>query len=419
MRVLVVTEDFPALSETFVVNQIVGLRRLGFEITVIADRRRGDSAIHEDVTAHRLLDHALYAKAAASRRARLTGLAAWTADLVRHGEGAALVELTRAVRDKLVAGGIHCSPGRLSRFAGQLNGELARFDAALCHFGPNGDLMVRLARALGSDLPVVTIFHGYDISAYIADHGPRVYDRLFRRGHLFLAACEAMRGRLLDLGAPEERTAVQRMGVDRHRLAHAFRPGPSGEPFEYLFVGRLVEKKGADTLLEAFARRGGGRARLTLIGGGPLRSRLEARAAELGIADAVRFAGSATHAEVVRAMRESHVLVQPSVTALNGDIEASPVVLQEAMALGLPVVATQHGGIPELVEDGRSGLLVPERDAGALAGAMAALENDDALRRRLSLAARRAVVREFDLDRWNAILAERLMELAASRRAAA
>lgn len=407
MRLLVVAEDFPALSETFVIQQVIGLRRLGIDVTVIADRRRPEGAVHEDVVEHGLLDHALYADSSGTRRA----LAGWVGGLVARADGGALLEVARAVHDRVRVGGIHCSPGRLARFHAVLKDRIGGFDAVLCHFGPNGEMMARLLTALGAEVPLVTIFHGYDISAYVAARGPNVYAHLIRRGTLFLAACEAMRRRLLDLGCPKDRTAVQRMGVDGRRLPHAFRPAPSGAPFQFLFVGRLVEKKGADVLLDAFARVHARhrQTRLTLIGDGPLRPRLTASAEGLG--DAVHFAGARTQAGVMAAMRDAHVLVQPSITAANGDIEASPVVLQEAMALGLPVIATRHGGIPELVDDGQSGLLADERDAAGLAQAMESLVLDDSLRSRLSGAARRKVTADFSLDHWNETLAERLRGL--------
>lgn len=407
-RLLVVAEDFPALSETFVIQQVIGLRRLGFDVTVIADRRRPEGAVHEDVAEHRLLDHALYADTVVGRQA----LAGWVGGLALRGDGGALLEVAGAVRDRVRVGGIHCSPGRLARFHAVLKDRIGDFDAILCHFGPNGEMMARLLRLLGADVPLVTIFHGYDISAYVTERGPGVYARLFRRGNLFLAACEAMRQRLLALGCPEERTAVQRMGVDGRRLPYIFHPVLPGGPFRFLFVGRLVEKKGADVLLDAFARVHvrHPHTRLTLIGDGPLRPRLMALAGHLG--DAVRFAGAETQARVIAAMNEAHVLVQPSITAANGDIEASPVVLQEAMALGLPVISTRHGGIPELVDDGRSGLLTDERDVEGLARAMESLVLDDGARLRLSEAARRKVTTDFSLDRWNEILAERLRKLA-------
>jgi colanic acid/amylovoran biosynthesis glycosyltransferase len=169
-------------------------------------------------------------------------------------------------------------------------------------------------------------------------------------------------------------------------------------------VGRFVEKKGFEYGIEAFGRAlsRGLDARLRIAGDGPLRPVYERLLGELGLGDRVEFLGVLRHDEVLEAMREADVLLLPSVTARNGDREGNPTVLKEACALGLPVVATRHAGIPEAVEDGVSALLVPERDAAALADRLALLLGDAELRARLGGAARERMIRDFDIRRITA-----------------
>jgi colanic acid/amylovoran biosynthesis glycosyltransferase len=419
VKVLLVTEMFPALSETFILNQIIGLRRLGFDVTVVADSPRDEATVHDDVTIHGLMEKVAYIPREPGRFARLGSIAAWAAGTAFRMERAAIREIGNAIYDQATKGGLHCSIGRLSRYQSYLAGRLDRFDVALCHFGPNGDMLVRARESLGLSLPIATIFHGYDVSSYLKKRGSDTYHRLFRRGDQFLAVNDRMRRHLIDLGAPPERTFLQCMGVDCGRLQYSYGGGSVSGPFTFLFVGRLVEKKGSAVAIDALKlcrdAHPGRDIRLTVIGDGDLMEPLRRQADALGLKDAVSLVGAQQQSYVFDAIRSADAMVQPSVTADSGDEEGIPIVLQEAMALGLPVISSLHGGIPELIETEKSGLLVPERDVAALGRAMTRLAGDADLRRRLSLDGRRKVEFDFNLDRWNAVLAERLESLAGDR----
>jgi colanic acid/amylovoran biosynthesis glycosyltransferase len=134
-----------------------------------------------------------------------------------------------------------------------------------------------------------------------------------------------------------------------------------------------------------------------LIGDGPLAPSLRAQIKAAGLSDRVRMHGSLPHATVQKILGESDVFVLPSVTAADGDQEGIPVALMEAMASGMPVVATRHSGIPELVEDGRSGYLVPERDSAALRAALVKLARERDTWTSLGRHGRRKIEQEFDL----------------------
>jgi glycosyltransferase involved in cell wall biosynthesis len=163
------------------------------------------------------------------------------------------------------------------------------------------------------------------------------------------------------------------------------------EPGLVLHVGRLVEKKGTKILIEAMA--GVADATLVIIGEGPLRATLEREARETG--DRVRFLGALRSDEVANWMRRASVLAAPSVTAADGDAEGLPNVVVEAAASGLPVVGTNHSGIPEAIEDGVSGFLVPENDASMLAARLRDVLGSESHRSQMSLAARRLAERKF------------------------
>lgn len=296
---------------------------------------------------------------------------------------------------------------RLRGRGGRIEAKLRAARPALihAHFGTDGLLVMPLARALG--VPLVTSLRGYDVTrsnGALLGSGRLSWiryalgkRRLQRGAALFLAVSDALRERAIVRGYPEARTLTHYNGVDLDR----FRPNQAlAEPSLILHVARLVEKKGTKVLIEALA--GVVDAKLAIIGDGPLRGALQRQAQHLG--DRVRFLGALPSDEVAQWMRRASVLAAPSLTAPDGDAEGLPNVVVEAAASGLPVVGTTHSGIPEAVEEGTTGFLVPEGDAGALAARLADLLGSESLRRDMGAAARRLAERKFSRQ----MLTERL-----------
>jgi colanic acid/amylovoran biosynthesis glycosyltransferase len=200
------------------------------------------------------------------------------------------------------------------------------------------------------------------------------------------------------------KVAVHHLGVDLARIPQW--RGHAGGPFTILFVGRMVEKKGFRQLVAAVAelKARGRDVRVHAVGGGPEEADLSAAVEAAGLGGTITLHGAKPHDVVLGLMRDCDCLALPSVTATDGDQEGIPVTLMEAMACGLPVVSTYHSGIPELVTDGETGLLVPERDVAALAGAIERLMTEEGLARRLADRARRFVAAEFNADIQNPAL---------------
>lgn len=204
---------------------------------------------------------------------------------------------------------------------------------------------------------------------------------------------------------------VIRCGVD----VRVFQPrsrgswnGQSADPFTILCIGTMYEVKGQTHLIEAcrLLHEQGTDFRCYLVGDGPDRPALIEQSACAGLADRVQFLGLRPREEIAELLQRVDVVAVPSVPTKDGRREGIPVVLMEAMASGVPVVASGISGIPELVEDGQSGFLVPPRDPPALADALQRLYNDPLLRRRLGQAGRHKVVLEFDLSTNAARLAQ-------------
>jgi glycosyltransferase involved in cell wall biosynthesis len=186
---------------------------------------------------------------------------------------------------------------------------------------------------------------------------------------------------------------VARCGIELDRYQPQARTSSTGAPVEILAVGRLSREKGQLMLLAAIAelRRRGAAARLRLVGDGPLRDQLEGEARALGIEDIVTFSGSVGQDEMPALFRQADVFCQPSFG------EGIPVVLMEAMAVGLPVVSTSVAGIPELVEHERAGLLVPPGRPDLLADALSRLVASADLRVTMGREGRSIVEQNFEV----------------------
>ncbi len=290
-------------------------------------------------------------------------------------------------------------PGRLAKAWLALGA--GKFDVIHCHFASLG-LPVDHLRRLGLLRTHCLVVHvrGYDVTSFVDGRGS-VYDRLFRNADQIIANCDHFRERALALGCPAEKAIVIGSPID----ATIFHPPASREPYDarplrLVGVGRLVEKKGFEDAIAALAilRGWGLNAELRLLGEGPLRPVLEARIAELGLTDAARLEGQATQGEIVSALHWADIALAPCVRAASGNEDAPVNTLKEAMATGLPVVATRHGGIPELVIPGENGALVPEHDPAALAGAIREMAARPQEWARLGAAGRERVVTQYDRD---------------------
>ena len=263
--------------------------------------------------------------------------------------------------------------------AGYLQARRVRL--VLAEFGPVGVEMLPIARDLG--IPLLVCFHGYDVfHRETLNQWRRSYQTLFREADRVIAVSEAMVGRLEELGAPKDKLVHLPAFVDLKRFPYA---DHSRRPPRFLAVGRFAETKSPHLTILAFHRVAQllPEATLTLVGrggGGELFEACVILVRALRLEHRVEFKGVLSHEQVAMEMRAARVFVQHSVTTPeNGDMEGKPVAVMEAMACGLPVVATRHSGIAELVEDQVTGLLVAEYDVPAMADAMLRLARDDAL----------------------------------------
>jgi colanic acid/amylovoran biosynthesis glycosyltransferase len=272
-----------------------------------------------------------------------------------------------------------------------------RVDLIHARFGVTGAEMLDVKEKLG--IPMLTSFHGFDVPSNkrVQSRYQGKLDRLFRSCDAFTVTSINMKKILQKYGCPKEKIIVHHSGIDTDSFQYKERSYPKNGTITLLTVGRLVEKKGMKYLIHAFRKvyNKHPNLRLRIVGDGPLRKDLEGQVRRYGIGEAVKFLGEMPHKEIVKEYEAAHLFVLASATSRNGDQEGIPNAIKEAMACGLPVVSTEHAGIPELVSNGKSGYLVPERNAKALASRLEKLIIESRKWRMLGLEGRKRVRKSF------------------------
>lgn len=245
------------------------------------------------------------------------------------------------------------------------------------HFGFVGYEAIKVARI--ANLPLIVSFYGYDISVAPRDrYWLEAYQELFKEANYFCVEGPFMKERLMDLGCPEQKIHLIRIGINIENYPYKERKIAEHHPITILMAGRFVEKKGMKYGIRAVASVVNDikDIELRIVGDGPLRNSLEDLVDDLKIRQHVKFTGFISQAQLIDEIYKAHIGLVPSVVAQNGDSEGgAPKVILEMQASGLPVVATTHADIPNVVVQNESAILVPERDVEALTAALCGLIN--------------------------------------------
>ena len=408
LRVAFLIPVFPEIHNTFILNQITGLIDRGVDVHLYPLAVGSYQHAHAEVGEYRLRERDKHLPVPGPHSKRLVTVAKELLDPVSWNAG--VFDALNPLRGRVTW-------SLLPAYTALSFARNRDYDILHAQFGHTAPAAQRLIDKGAVRAKLVVSFRGADTTSHLP-RNPAAYRPVFEKGALFLPVSLDLRERLVAAGSPPAKTMVHRSGVDLRRFEFAPRARAAAERTELLFVGRFVEKKGVAVALEAFALALGALpsgpagerpARLTLVGSGKLEGQLRSKAAQLGVADAVRFSGPLDADGVAEQMRAAHLLLAPSVTAANGDKEGVPNVIKEAMASGMPVLATRHGGIPELVEDGLSGYLVAEHDVENLAARLLELVNSPDIWTTMGQAGRAKVEAEFDSDKLNDLLLERYL----------
>ena len=413
MRVAVWVKRFPNLYETFILNQILHLREAGIQIDVIATERADYPSVETRLAAAGM---AIGGVTSGSARIRSANEHESARDQVIYE-----TSLPHPTFRRLSSASVNLAPYyfhrprllyQIYRHAGQANQGPLRmasaaaaflnkrhYDLVHCQFGHFGLLAVALRNAGVFRCPIVTSFRGYDLYTEInekqIDYAP-----LFTSGEAFAPVCEAFSNKLQTLGCPQHKINVIHSPIDCSEFHFQPRFPESNRPIELLSIGRLTPKKGFQFAIQAVRQLmdNGFQPHYSILGEGPYRRELEELIASLRLGEHVSLRGWIPHSEAINVLRSSHIFLQPSTRTAEGDMDGIPNALKEAMATGMPVVATHHSGIPELVEDRVSGFLVPEGNVDALVQRLTQLLRDPRSWQPIGRAARERVLNQFDVQ---------------------
>ena len=247
--------------------------------------------------------------------------------------------------------------------------------------------------------PTVVSFHGADVLVDLdKPHYHAATREMLAAARLVLVRSQSLARAVEALGCRAEKIRVHHTGIPLAEIAFQARTWPNDGAWKFLQAGRLIEKKGFQTSLRAFvafqALNPG--AIFTIAGEGPMRNELQKLTRELGVKDHVRFVGFLSQVQLREQFSQAHIFLHPSELGADGNQEGVPNAMLEAMASGLPVFATKHGGIPEAIDSGVSGLLVAERDHAALAEALLDSTRRPEALTRLAQAGAEAVAAKFE-----------------------
>ncbi|PIJ50844.1 colanic acid biosynthesis glycosyltransferase WcaL [Erwinia sp. OLTSP20] len=391
MKLTFFTMRFPVFSETFVLNQVTHFIDSGYDVEIISVfpgdlvHRHGafDRYNLAEKTHYLLPEEKLSHGDKLRQRLGIVLPALWRASLLKS------LNIARygAQSSKLLL------PAIVARTRQPYTADLF-----LVHFGYAGALANKL-RELGILRgKQATVFHGADISRrHILNEHKQDYLRLFSQSELMLPISHLWENKLIELGCPPEKIVVTRMGIEPEKFSFHARDSLHS-PLRILSVARLTEKKGLDVAIKACRRLKamGAAFEYTIIGNGELAQKLEALIASEGLSDCVTLLGFKPQEEIKRYLDEADIFLLPSLTAKDGDMEGIPVALMEAMAVGLPVVSSDHSGIPELIENNRSGWLAAEGDDQSLANILFSLAKGEHDIAPVVQAAREKVETEFN-----------------------
>ncbi|MGF1495586.1 MAG: glycosyltransferase [Elainellaceae cyanobacterium] len=363
MRIAFLVGHFPRLSETFILNQITGLVDRGHHVDIYTQHIEDWSTVHPNVNRYGLRDCTYCLQEVPQNYLWRIIKGFWLVLTNFHRNPKLIVRSLN-----VLAYGEQAVALWLLYSAIALIDRASDYDIIHCQFGTLGYQGLAFKQLLKPTPKLILMFRGFDISCYVAQGGDKVYRQLFSRVDYSLVNCDFFRQRVVDLGCDSQKLSVHFSGLDVNKFNFQPRALKPGEQIRIASTGRLVEKKGIEYAIRAVASQ----ARKTpaisyyIVGDGPLKQSLENLIAELNAESYIHLVGWQNEFEIIETLSNCHLFIAPSVTASDGNQDAPINVLKEAMALGLPVISTVHGGIPELVQDGVSGFLVPERDVDAL-----------------------------------------------------
>ncbi len=350
LKILVVLGKFPWFTKGPIINQITGLLDQGYDVYIYATRNIKTENMDPKIEKYGLLERTYYV---------------------------------------------------------DLPPDLDTYDMIMCQYGGHGKDFVALKNSRKFKAKIIVFFRGADVTSYkMASNAG--YRDLFKIADLILPVCKYFKYRLELLGCDLSKIIVHHSAIDCERYHYKKRILKKGKKIKLLSVNRLDSQKGMEFSVRAVAKliKKYPEIRYVIVGDGTEKERtfIENLICELSVQNNIKLVGWKKPERVVCLLQKAHIFILPSVTKESGVQEGIPNVLKEAMATGMPVISTYHSGIIELVEQGISGFLVPERDVNALASKIEFLIKNSHVWAKMGLKGRRKVLKEFETKKVNTIL---------------
>jgi glycosyltransferase involved in cell wall biosynthesis len=270
-----------------------------------------------------------------------------------------------------------------------------KIQVCLAHYGPTGDSMYKICNDL--NIPLIVHFHGFDATTYEVLERYENYKELFKNATRIIAVSRAMEQHLLSIGCPKNKLVYNTYGPNEQFIDLA----PSLESNTLLGIGTFTDKKAPYYTILSFGLllREIPDAKLILAGKGSLMGTCKNLVRYLKMEHAVSFPGVLTPEEFRKEILSARAFVQHSIRAESGDCEGTPVAILEASGSGLPVISTKHAGIPDVIMNGETGILVEEHDVEGMAAAMKKLLTDKSIAREMGIAGKKNIKNNFSMKR--------------------
>lgn len=342
MNILMVVGSFPVIHDICILNQITGLIDRGHNVDIFAFSKGDFLHVQEDVIKYQLLNKTIFKKFPKS---------------------------------------------------------LDKYDIVMFQLGHRIFDVKKSHKFKGK---VVVCLRGYDITVFLKNN-PHAYDKYFDSCDLFLPVCNAFKEILKKEKCDPKKIVVQHSAIDCSKFKFQQKRLLPNEVINIVSAGRFIEKKGFPYSIRAIAQiiQKYPNVRYTIIGDGVLKEEYENLIKELNAEDTIKIIGWQTHKDYIDLLKKAHLFILSSITAENNDQEGIPNVLKEAMAMGIITVATDHSGNSELIENGVSGILVPERNSNAIYNAIDFLLRDTDKWLSMQKAAIKKIRKEFDKEKEN------------------
>jgi colanic acid/amylovoran biosynthesis glycosyltransferase len=411
---------FPVVSETFILRQITGLLGLGHQVDVFADLRSPAGDVQQpEVEKDKLIEKTVFMDMPpecapwelpirpVTGKTWIPGCEKPVSNLARLAKAIPVFLKCFTTHPRLA---IHSLRQKHYGFQAESLSVLYRlrrlldvasnYDVLHAHFGPTGNSF-RFARELWQ-APFIVSFHGYDFTTVPRKQGAHVYERLFQTADFITVNSEFSRSRVLRLGAPLDKIQKLPVGLDPEQFSFRERTLKPGETVRILSIGRLVPIKGHEFAIQTVdhLRQKQSNIHYEIVGDGPERSHLEKMVRDRGLSKHVTFCGALAGSLLKQVVDRAHIFLLPSVS-IEGDAEGQGLALQEAQAAGLPVVATEHGALPEGMLPDKSGFLVPERNVAALSDRLSYLVEHPEIWPMLGRNGRDFVAANYDIKHLN------------------